>query len=218
MGRAERVFGFPFVVKIPDSAFSKGVFRIYDKTGLATFVERAFRDSDLVVAQEYMETRFDWRVGILEGKPLYVCKYFMARGHWQIIKHDQDRRYVQGAFANIPVEQAPPAVVETAVRAASLIGDGLYGVDLKETPQGVFVIEVNDNPSIEAGVEDAVLKDELYRTIMESFIRRLDKRSQVDPRAARNRRGQPRETAAANGGNKREERAHLPPVREAGGE
>jgi glutathione synthase/RimK-type ligase-like ATP-grasp enzyme len=218
MGRAEREFGFPFVVKIPYSAFSKGVFRIHDKTSLATFVERAFRASDLVIAQEYMETRFDWRVGILEGKPLYVCKYFMARGHWQIIKHDQDRRYVQGAFANVPVEQAPPAVVETAVRAASLIGDGLYGVDLKETPRGVFVIEVNDNPSIEAGVEDAVLKDTLYRTIMESFIRRLDKRSQVDPRAARNRRGQPRETAAANGGNKREERAHLPPVREAGGE
>ena len=219
IGRAEREFGFPFVVKIPDSAFSKGVFRIHNKTDLATFVERAFRASDLVIAQEYMETTFDWRVGILEGKPLYVCKYFMARGHWQIIKHDQNRGSIQGAFANLPVEQAPPAVVDTAVRAASLIGDGLYGVDLKETPRGVFVIEINDNPSIEAGVEDAVLKDELYRTIMESFIRRLDKRSRTEPREARNRRGQPKEsgTAAANGGNGREGRVRLPTAREAGG-
>jgi glutathione synthase/RimK-type ligase-like ATP-grasp enzyme len=222
MSQAEREFGFPFVVKIPDSAFSKGVFRIHDKAALATFVERAFRASDLVVAQEYMETTFDWRVGILEGRPLYVCKYFMARGHWQIIKHDQDRRYVQGAFANVPVEQAPPLVVDTAVRAANLIGDGLYGVDVKETPQGVYVIEVNDNPSIDAGVEDAVLKDELYRTIMESFIRRLDKRSRVDPSGARNRRGQPRELGSAavdrRNGNARKERAPSPPASDAGGD
>ncbi len=208
MGRAEREFGFPFVVKIPDSAFSKGVFRIHDKAALASFVDRAFRASDLVVAQEYMETAFDWRVGVLEGKPLYVCKYFMARGHWQIIKHDQDRRFIQGAFANVPVEKAPPLVVETAVRAASLIGDGLYGVDLKETPKGVFIIEVNDNPSIDGGIEDAALKDELYRTIMQSFIRRLDKRSQLTPRGPRTRQRQTREAgagaaAAVNGNNGR---------------
>jgi glutathione synthase/RimK-type ligase-like ATP-grasp enzyme len=219
MGRAEREFGFPFVVKIPDSAFSKGVFKIHDKAALATFVERAFRASDLVIAQEYMETAFDWRVGILEGKPLYVCKYFMARGHWQIIKHDLDRRFVQGAFANVPVEQAPPLVVDTAIRAANLIGDGLYGVDLKETPKGVFVIEVNDNPSIDAGVEDAVLKDALYRTIMQSFIRRLDKRSQVDPRGTRNRRAgaADRRNGNGNGNNARKEREPSPPAQEADG-
>ena len=29
-----------------------------------------------------------------------------------------------------------------------------------------YVIEVNDNPSVEAGVEDGILKDELYLKIM----------------------------------------------------
>jgi hypothetical protein len=67
-------------------------------------------------------------------------------------------------------------VVEAAVKAARLIGDGLYGVDLKETERGPLVIEINDNPSIDLGVEDAVLKDELYRIILAEFIRRLEAR------------------------------------------
>jgi len=74
------------------------------------------------------------------------------------------------------VADAPQNVVETAVKAANLIGDGLYGVDLKQNADGVFVIEINDNPNIERGVEDAVLKDELYRIVLRDFIRRIDSR------------------------------------------
>ena len=33
------------------------------------------------------------------------------------------------------------------------MGDGLYGVDLKQTSKGVYVIEVNDNPNIDAGLK-----------------------------------------------------------------
>jgi hypothetical protein len=69
-------------------------------------------------------------------------------------------------------------VVEAGTRAASLIGSGLYGVDLKETERGVFVVEVNDNPNIDAGVEDAVLKDDLYRAVLAELVRRLEKRMQ----------------------------------------
>jgi len=74
------------------------------------------------------------------------------------------------------VADAPEAVVNTALAAANLIGDGLYGVDLKQNERGVFVIEINDNPSIEAGVEDAVLKDGLYTAIVQDFIRRIESR------------------------------------------
>ena len=29
-------------------------------------------------AQEYLATDFDWRVGVLDRRPLFACKYFMA--------------------------------------------------------------------------------------------------------------------------------------------
>ncbi|MCW8881535.1 MAG: RimK family alpha-L-glutamate ligase, partial [Sedimenticola sp.] len=64
--------------------------------------------------------------------------------------------------------------VDTALKAANLIGNGLYGVDLKETENGIVVIEVNDNPSIDSGVEDQVLGDALYEQIMEEFLVRIE--------------------------------------------
>ncbi len=43
-------------------------------------------------------------------------------------------------------------------------------VDLKEVDGHVLVIEVNDNPSIDAGVEDQVLGEELYRQIVAQLL------------------------------------------------
>ena len=40
----------------------------------------------------------------------------------------------------------------------------------------LVVIEVNDNPSIDAGVEDAYLGEDLYRRIMGEFLRRMERK------------------------------------------
>lgn len=66
-------------------------------------------------------------------------------------------------------------VLETATKAASLIGKGLYGVDLKVVNGKAMVIEINDNPSIDHDVEDEVLGDELYYRILNYFIHQLNK-------------------------------------------
>jgi glutathione synthase/RimK-type ligase-like ATP-grasp enzyme len=69
-------------------------------------------------------------------------------------------------------------VVELAVKTANLIGDGLYGVDLKQSGDKVVVIEVNDNPNMDAGIEDAYLQDDLYSLVLEEFVRRLELKRQ----------------------------------------
>ena len=48
---------------------------------------------------------------------------------------------------------------------------GFYG-----GPQGVIIIEINDNPSIDHDVEGAVLKDEIWRRIISWFSTRLERR------------------------------------------
>jgi glutathione synthase/RimK-type ligase-like ATP-grasp enzyme len=75
----------------------------------------------------------------------------------------------------VAIEDAPPGLVELALQAAWRIGDGLFGVDIKEVDGRLLVMEVNDNPSIESGYEDAVIKDELYGAIMAYFRERLDR-------------------------------------------
>ena len=76
--------------------------------------------------------------------------------------------------------EAPEEVVKIALKAANLIGDGLYGVDVKQVGNRCYVIEVNDNPNVDAGNEDGVLKDALYREIMGSFVRRIEARKRVN--------------------------------------
>lgn len=57
-----------------------------------------------------------------------------------------------------------------------LISDGFYGVDLKQAGERVVVIEVNDNPNVDAGIEDAVLGRALYERIMAVFLARMEAR------------------------------------------
>ncbi|MCA9260338.1 MAG: RimK family protein, partial [Planctomycetales bacterium] len=139
--------GFPCVLKRPDSAFSKGVVKVADEAEWEAQLATFFEDSDLIVAQEYLPTTFDWRIGVLDRQPLYACKYFMARGHWQIIRQECAGPGRYGKSETLPVELAPRRALQAAVKAANLIGDGLYGVDVKESNGRFCVIEVNDNPN-----------------------------------------------------------------------
>jgi glutathione synthase/RimK-type ligase-like ATP-grasp enzyme len=174
--QVEAALGLPVVLKQPDSAFSAGVVKVREARELKPMIRQLLKRSELVVAQEYLPTEFDWRVGVIDGRPLYACRYFMASGHWQIIRHDGDSEPDEGNAETLAVGEAPERVIRTALKAAALIGDGLYGVDLKEVDGRVLVIEVNDNPSIDAGCEDAVLKGALYREILGTMLRRIEAR------------------------------------------
>lgn len=173
IARITSTIGFPVVLKIPDGSFSRGVHKVENTADLKKVAAELFRESDLILAQEFLYTPFDWRIGILNQKPLFACQYFMSKQHWQIINHNASRS-VEGDSATLAVEDVPPRVLQTALKAANLIGDGLYGVDLKQIDDRVVVIEVNDNPNIDTGVEDLILKDDLYNQIMNDFRRRLD--------------------------------------------
>lgn len=169
-------FGFPCVLKQPDSAFSLGVVKVDNAEQFADQLKRFLSESELVVAQEFLPTTFDWRIGIIDGKPLYACKYFMAHKHWQIVKRDPSGKQHYGNSETLPVEVAPRRAVRAALKAANLIGNGLYGVDVKQSGNQFYVIEVNDNPNLDAGVEDAILRDELYLRIMGVFLSRIERR------------------------------------------
>jgi glutathione synthase/RimK-type ligase-like ATP-grasp enzyme len=174
MDRIIPELGLPCVLKQPDSAFSAGVVKVESHAALEPTLRDLLEQSELVLAQEYLPTEFDWRIGILDRKPLFACRYFMVPGHWQIVQHGSV--YQEGRVEAVPIEDAPQQVVETALKAANLIGDGFYGVDLKQRGQHCYVIEINDNPNVDAGNEDGVLGDALYRDIMNLFCRRIEAR------------------------------------------
>ena len=169
--------GFPIVLKIPDGSFSRGIVKVENPAELEAAADDLFDHTSLLLAQEFLFTEYDWRIGVLNGQALYACQYFMSRGHWQIYNHGANKgQQRSGGFKTLPVREAPSDVVKLALRATSPIGDGLYGVDLKQVGDRTVVIEVNDNPSIDAGVEDAYLGEDLYRRIMDEFLRRMERK------------------------------------------
>ena len=176
LSKAQNTLAFPMVLKIPDGAFSRGVIKVNNTEELKEQAQLLFAKSVLILAQAFVPTDFDWRIGVLNRQPIYACKYMMSRGHWQIYQHHNSGRVSSGGFETIDVKQVPKAVLDAALKAANLIGNGLYGVDLKEIDGKVYVIEVNDNPSIDRHVEDALLGDLLYDRVMTEFLRRIQMR------------------------------------------
>ena len=176
LSQVEGEVGLPCILKQPDSAFSVGVIKVDSDEELRRESSRLLERSDLIIAQEFLPTPFDWRIAVLDRKPLFACKYHMAKRHWQIIRRDASGNHFYGRVEAIPIEEVPPIVVKTALRAANLIGDGLYGVDLKQVARKVFVIEVNDNPNIDSGYDDQLLKDELYDRVVRVILARVESR------------------------------------------
>lgn len=164
---------FPCVLKIPDGSFSRGVVKVKNVEEYVEQATKMLEDSFIVLAQEYLYTEYDWRIGVLDGHPLFACKYHMARGHWQIYNHRAGGRTLAGGFETLPLDNAPPAVIKAAVKASQQMGRGLYGVDVKLARGTAYVIEVNDNPNIDAGIEDKAIGERMYDEVISVFRKRI---------------------------------------------
>ncbi len=164
------LLGSPLVLKAPNSSFSRYVDRANNPEEFVRIGRRFSRRADLIVAQRFVRSEFDWRVGTLGGEPLYVCQYTFPRKEWRIHAYTPQGRSLYGPVRGIPIEKADPRLIEVALQASAAIGEGLYGVDLKQVGDDYVVIEVNDNPTIVAGDEDRKA-GELYERLIGFLLR-----------------------------------------------
>ncbi|MGB2248838.1 MAG: ATP-grasp domain-containing protein, partial [Alcanivorax sediminis] len=74
----------PMVLKIPDGSFSRGISKVATREALSEALSGYLKQSSVVLAQAFMYTDYDWRIGVLNNRPLFACQYFMSKGHWQI--------------------------------------------------------------------------------------------------------------------------------------
>jgi glutathione synthase/RimK-type ligase-like ATP-grasp enzyme len=146
--------GSPLVLKAPNSSFSLYVERVSTPREFLRVGKRFLRRADRLVAQQFIRSEFDWRVGVLGGQVLYVCQYLIPKKRWKILTYTEAGRVISGHVRGFDPGKVPSQLLQTAVQAASTIGNGLYGVDLKQVGGEYVVIEVNDNPTIAEGEED----------------------------------------------------------------
>jgi glutathione synthase/RimK-type ligase-like ATP-grasp enzyme len=155
--------GMPLVLKEPSTSFSVRVEKVSSVEELLKIARRFFKLSDWIVVQEYIESRFDWRVGVINGQLLYACRYIIPSETFKI-QASVNGHIVYCDVESVPADQVPPEVIELGREAANAIGKGMYGVDIKESNGKLYVIEVNDNPSLDGG-EDAHYPDMFQKII-----------------------------------------------------
>jgi glutathione synthase/RimK-type ligase-like ATP-grasp enzyme len=161
-------FGLPLVLKIPDGSYCRGVEKAETLSQAEEIGVRLLAFSKEILLQEYLPTPFDWRIGVLDGAPLFACKYHMVPGHWQVVARGLKGSFVNGPVEPVPLRQVPDGIIESALRAAGCVGRGLYGVDIKATSRGPVVIEVNDNPDMDDDVETGA-NPEAWQRLAEWF-------------------------------------------------
>lgn len=167
--------GLPCVLKAPDSTFSFGVKKAKTEEEYHTLVNSMLKESDLIIAQAFCPSDYDWRIGIIDYKPFFACKYYMAKGHWQIYNWNASKKDDQDGNADcLPIEKVPKKVLSMALKSSKLMGKGLYGIDIKVIDNVPMVIEINDNPNIDFGVEDRYYGDAVYMDILNAFKTRLE--------------------------------------------
>jgi len=158
--------GTPLILKEPSTSFSLRVEKVSDIAGFFRIARRFYRLSDWIVVQQYIESKYDWRVGVLDGKLLYICKYTIPSVTFKIQASVNGHIVYCGVESVLP-EVVPPHVIQLGIDAANAIGHGLYGVDIKNNNGDAYVIEVNDNPSIESG------EDDCYPRVFEQIVSHL---------------------------------------------
>lgn len=158
--------GTPLILKEPSTSFSLRVEKVHDIATFFQVARRFIKLSDWFVVQQYVESNYDWRVGVLGGRLLYACKYTIPSVTFKI-QASVNGHIVYCGVESVLETDVPPGVISLGIEAANAIGSGLYGVDIKNNNGDACVIEVNDNPSIESG------EDTCYPRVFEQIIGHL---------------------------------------------
>lgn len=161
--------GLPIVLKAPESSFSAKVEKVSGPQDFVKIGKRFLRRTDRIIAQQFMPSEFDWRVVTLDQKVLAIVKYVIPKNGWKIYDRREDGRTAVCTVHSPAQEEVSDGLIKVALDASRAIGKGLYGVDIKEVDGDFYVIEVNDNPNIDAGFEDAA-NPEIYTSIVKYLV------------------------------------------------
>ena len=144
-----------------------GLFVLLGASQLAQGIPAAmagFGIPDVVLASAHYQDAMAWVFVhlLMKGLTIATMGYFLEGAR------------SQRAFARLMVVSVAVFTAMDLHTSDSVIGNGLYGVDLKQSGRDVYVIEVNDNPNIDGGFEDSILREDLYRRILEVFLERIE--------------------------------------------
>ena len=145
------VGGTKFVIKLLEGTQGIGVVLAENKKAAESVIEAFLGLNANILVQEFIQEAggADIRCFVVDGKVVAAMKRQGKEGEFRSNLH-------RGGSASII--RITPEERSTAVRAASIMGLNVAGVDLLRSNHGPVVMEVNSSPGLE-GIEKATGKD-----------------------------------------------------------
>ncbi|WP_167631467.1 30S ribosomal protein S6--L-glutamate ligase [Mariprofundus ferrooxydans] len=145
------VGGAPVVIKLLEGTQGIGVVLAETKKAAESVIEAFMGLNANILVQEFIKEAdgADIRCFVVDGKVVAAMKRQGKEGEFRSNLH---------RGGNATVIRITPEERSTAVRAASIMGLNVAGVDLLRSNHGPVVMEVNSSPGLE-GIEGATGKD-----------------------------------------------------------
>ena len=171
-GLIREVGGPPLVIKILEGTQGIGVVLAETRKAAESVIQAFMGLNTAILVQEYIKEAggADIRAFIVGGRVIAAMKRQAPEGEFRSNLH-------RGGTAS--VELLSQAERETAIRAASVMGLNVCGVDILRSERGPLVMEVNASPGLR-GIEEATGKD--VAGIVVRFLERNAQRNQTRTR------------------------------------
>lgn len=145
------VGGAPLVIKLLEGTQGIGVVLTETKKAAESVIQAFMGLNANIMTQEFIKEAggSDIRCFVVDGKVVAAMKRQAAEGEFRSNLH-------RGGSASLI--RLTPEERSTAVRAASIMGLNVCGVDMLRSNHGPVVMEVNSSPGLE-GIEKASQKD-----------------------------------------------------------
>lgn len=150
-GLIREVGGAPLVIKLLEGTQGIGVVLAETKKAAESVIEAFMGVKSNILIQEFIKEAggSDIRCFVVGGKVIAAMQRTGLPGEFRSNLH-------RGGSAQLV--KLTPAERATAVKAASIMGLNVCGVDLLRSDRGPLVMEVNSSPGLE-GIEEATKKD-----------------------------------------------------------
>ncbi len=131
--------GYPVVVKPVAGTGGKNVMKFDNEEELKNKMENLINKKDNVwIVQEYIEKPGrDIRIVVVGGE-ISIAYYRIGKSWVTNVHQGATRRKFDG----------DKEVLETAIKAAETVGEGIIGVDIAEGKEGYYILELNMKPGI----------------------------------------------------------------------
>lgn len=160
-------FGYPLIIRNPVRLLEDDRPEIIE--GVAD-LDKVANKPDIVIAEEVVYPDAAWRVGIFNQDIMFAGKYYVESNMFPY--------QISSIYEPWKVDEIPVEVTVAAFKVSDILGPGLYALDIFEKKNKIYIMDIFDNPDINAGKEDQIQPNNMYMNIIRHIYKRCN---QLEP-------------------------------------